>query len=132
MEEIIGLLVALAVIIFKVVGKKLEKSGEIAPENAEDSRTESAESPFDVTKWIEEAMREVQIPVEPAAVEELPQQLKFVEEAPSAVVKPAPVQKKVIANPLMTGAPEKTRENIDPKKLIVYSEIMKPKFKEEN
>lgn len=110
MEEIIGLLVALAAIIFKVVGKRLEKSGAPAAGIPEDSPEEPAGNPFDVKKWIEE----------------VPKPKPFIEEAPRAVVKPAPK-----VNILKEDAPE-VKEKIDPKKLVVYSEIMKPKFKEEN
>ena len=112
MEEILGLLVALAVIIFKVVGKRLEKSGAPAPEYAEDSGEETPVNPFDVKKWIEEVSKELEVKQEPAAgaapVMEVPRMKPVVEEAPRA------------------------KEKIDPKKLVVYSEIMNPKFKDEN
>ena len=115
MEEIIGLLVALAAIIFKVVGKRLEKSGAPAAGIPEDSPEEPAGNPFDVKKWIEEG----------------PKPKPFIEEAPRAVIKPAPKADVRKVNILKEDDP-KVREKIDPKKLVVYSEIMKPKFKEEN
>jgi hypothetical protein len=135
MEEIIGLLVALAAIIFKVVGKRLEKSGAPASGIPEDSPEEPAGNPFDVKKWIEEVTKELEVnapevndvPVaEPVPVKEVPKPKPFIEEAPRAVVKPAPK-----VNIMKEDAPE-VKEKIDPKKLVVYSEIMKPKFKEEN
>ena len=135
MEEIIGLLVALAAIIFKVVGKRLEKSGAPAAGIPEDSPEEPAGNPFDVKKWIEEVTKELEVnapevndvPVaEPVPVKEVPKPKPFIEEAPRAVIKPAPK-----VNILKEDAPE-VKEKIDPKKLVVYSEIMKPKFKEEN
>ena len=135
MEEILGLLVALAVIIFKVVGKRLEKSGAPAPEYAEDSGEETPVNPFDVKKWIEEVSKELEVKQEPAAgaapVMEAPRMKPVVEEAPRAVAKPA---SKVIAPKAAVPGDDapRAKEKIDPKKLVVYSEIMNPKFKDEN
>ena len=125
MEEIIGLLVALAAIIFKVVGKKLEKSAVPGTEDSADS-------------WLEEVVKEIG---------EEDQQ----EEASGAVVKPmatptpaqypAPASRKpaprkpankAVPTPVVTNESPKVREKIDPKKLVVYSEIMKPKYLDEN
>lgn len=140
MEEIIGLLVALAAIIFKVVGKRLEKSGAPAAGIPEDSPEEPAGNPFDVKKWIEEVTKELEVNapevndvpvVEPVPVKEVPKPKPFIEEAPRAVIKPAPKADVRKVNILKEDDP-KVREKIDPKKLVVYSEIMKPKFKEEN
>ena len=145
MEEIIGLLVALAAIIFKVVGKRLEKSGAPDAGVPGDSAEETVGNPFDVKKWIEEVTKELEVnapevnarevndvPVaEPVPVKEVPQPKPFIEEAPRAVIKPAPKADVRKVNILKEDDP-KVREKIDPKKLVVYSEIMKPKFKEEN
>ena len=134
MEEIIGLLIALAAIILKVVGKKLEKSAVSGTGNTEDSHEPSQDGPLDVAKWLEEVMKETQVLEEPAPIEE-PQPVKTFEEAPRAVVQPAvdavrPVRKTV--KPVLLEEAQKETEKIDPKKLVVYSEIMKPKFKDEN
>ena len=133
MEEIIGLLVALAAIVFKVVGKRLEKSAtSAAPEvNSSD------DDPFDIGKWVAETMEERDFVEEPARTQVRETPAPFVEEAPRAVVVSAKAPKaaktpKKPSRPVVTEDAPKVREKIDPKKLVVYSEIMKPKFKEEN
>ena len=99
MEEILGLLIIIAVSIFKAVNKKLEKSG---TPTAPAAPAPEQENPFDFKRWIEEA---------PKAVEP---------------VTPAP-------KPIMEVAEEKPeKEKIDPKKLIIYSEIMTPKCMNNN
>ena len=133
MEEIIGLLVALAAIVFKVVGKRLEKSAtSAAPEvNSSD------DDPFDIGKWVAEAMEERDFVEESARTQVRETPVPLVEEAPRAVAvaakapKVAKVPKKP-SKPVVTEEAPKVREKFDPKKLVVYSEIMKPKFKEEN
>ena len=137
MEEIIGLLVALAAIIFKVVGKKLEKSAVPGTGNTEDSHEESAGNPFDVKKWLEEVVAEVkdETESEPVPVREIPEPMQPVEEGSRSVVKVAAVAKKPVNKPVKSAVTEdkpKVGEKIDPKKLVVYSEIMKPKYLEEN
>ena len=127
MEEIIGLLVALAAIIFKVVENRLKSSGTDAPAQERpdagqmwrefteifgDGKPEEAFPPVAPMPEVEES------PVETAQIQVNTQ--TYVE-APRAVV-------------MTAAAPDKAsnKENIDLKKLVVYSEIMKPKFKEEN
>ena len=124
MEELIGLLIAVGAVIFKVVESRLEKSGKkaqpVVPE-------EQSEPDFDFKGWVREALYdeaeaakpEVPLPqpeaVKPKPVEDVVRQTK-----PAAKKKPV----------LMEEAPEKKGEKIDPKKLVIYSEIMKPKFTE--
>ena len=93
MEEIIGLLVIVAIAIFKGVSKKLEQSGTnpsapVRSTTANEPDPESANEP----------------------------------EAKPQVVRKA-VEKPV-------EEPVKQKEKIDPKKLIIYSEIMNPKCNE--
>ena len=100
MEEIIGLLVVLAIGIFKAVSKKLENAGTQQP-------TETFE------------------PVEgPVAPKPVPRKAK-----PSTieiVTRQTAPKKPILEEPEQEGPKEK----IDPKKLVLYSEIMKPKFNE--
>ena len=122
MEEILGLLIIIAVSIFKAVNKKLEKSGTPTAPDAPAHEQEVQENPFDFKRWIEEAMPEAEV-VQPEPV-------KVFEEAPKVVepVKPVPTPK-----PVMEVAEEKPeKEKIDPKKLIIYSEIMTPKCMNNN
>ena len=120
MEEIIGLLIALGAVILKVVGNRLEKSGKkTAAPVASDKDSEGG---LDVKGWILEALEE--------AKEEV---LGEEEVVTPPVVRPAavkPVAKPVSKPMLQEETPEKKGERIDPKKLVIYSEIMKPKYTE--
>ena len=154
MEEIIGLLVILAVSIFKGIGKKLEQSGKqtgpakpvrpsipekpVIPTPAQDT----FENPFDFKKWIEEVVKEAETemkgpePELPAAVEEaVASEIDVVPVAEQ--VKPAvkvPARPKAVKPVVKLPEEEKKtdKEKIDPKKLIIYSEIMTPKCMSNN
>ena len=93
MEEIIGLLVIVAIAIFKGVSKKLEQSG---TNPSAPVRPTTANEP------------------EPAP-------------APEPETKPQ-VVRRTVDKPV--EEPVKQKEKIDPKKLIIYSEIMNPKCNE--
>ena len=93
MEEIIGLLVIVAIAIFKGVSKKLEQSG---TNPSAPVRPTTANEP------------------EPAP-------------APEPEAKPQ-VVRRTVDKPV--EEPVKQKEKIDPKKLIIYSEIMNPKCNE--
>lgn len=93
MEEIIGLLVIVAIAIFKGVSKKLEQSG---TNPSAPVRPTTANEP------------------EPAP-------------APEPETKPQ-VVRRTVDEPV--EEPVKQKEKIDPKKLIIYSEIMNPKCNE--
>lgn len=112
MEEIIGLLVLLAAAVFKAVNKKLEKSGEQALPGK---------------------------PVRPEPLRETEREWKQEQTpAPAPTPVPVPKQQPAVARsqtqarkfPVQTETPERKKEKIDPKKLIIYSEIMSPKCNE--
>ena len=132
MDELITLVIIAAAIIFKVVGKKLGSSGgdEVFPtipvdpdmkkyldddDDMVDDETEFHD-PFFRSKpvvdevVIEEAERA--LPVQPV-------------HKPMAPAKPVEVKAQT---PILEEEQPKQKERIDPKKLIVYSEIMKPKY----
>ena len=143
METIIGLLFILLPVILKLVGKRLEQSGQ--PEKAKklqdlldtvydgkdddklkDEQDDGLEVEYDDDGQIvsvhpkmvwkpEPIVPVVEKKVEPAAQIHL---WEVKEGIPATKKKPM----------LVEEAPKKKRENIDPKKLVVYSEIMKPKF----
>ena len=143
METIIGLLFILLPVILKLVGKRLEQSGQ--PEKAKklqdlldtvydgkdddklkDEQDDGLEVEYDDDGQIvsvhpkmvwkpEPIVPVVEKKVEPAAQIHLWEVKEGV-----AAVKKKPM--------LVEEAPKKKREKIDPKKLVVYSEIMKPKF----
>lgn len=102
METIFGLLFILLPVIFKLIGKKLEQSGKAGPivEVLSETFEESSDEPVP-----EPVAKPIETPVEKPVVE----------------FKPAPM-------PEQKQKPE--AEKIDPKKLVIYSEIMKPKFTE--
>ena len=108
METIIGILGAIAVLIFKVIEKKMKDSAQIPREHEEvfpDLREDVAEPEI------------VYVPKEKAV--EVPK-----EKAPAPTKRNAPpvkMQKEA------SESPDK-KEKIDPKKLVVYSEIMNRKY----
>lgn len=131
MDELITIVIIAAAIIFKVVGKKLGSagSGEVFPTlpvdpdmmNIPDAESESedVQEPFFMPRPVY---------VEPAADEMVVEEAERALPAkPAAPVKPAQVK---IQTPILEEEQPKQREKIDPKKLIIYSEIMKPKYKE--
>ena len=137
MEEIIGLLVVLAVGIFKAVNKKFEDAGKQPQKPSQPFGPFGSLDPFDKDQ-------EVFVPkAEPAAprrepVTPRPMKPKPVEVKPAAV-KPQPmtfdledVQRQTKTRKPMLIEEEETspKEKIDPKKLVLYSEIMTPKFNE--
>lgn len=130
MEEIIGLLIALAAVIFKAVGNRLEKSGK-TPSAPVTSEEDPETGGLDVKGWILEALEEAKGEVlgEEEAAEPEPF-IEPVEGATHPVIRPAAATP--AAKPkkpmLQEETPEKKGEKIDPKKLVIYSEIMKPKF----
>ena len=150
MEEIIGLLIALAAVILKAVSSRLEKSGRkpSAPVTSEDDPEDDG---IDVTGRIIEALEEAK--GETAKPEMNFEHKGQIVEVKPVVVQPEPVKPAVEpvsfmetvnrttrpkAEPLRPAAKRKMLqedetsgkkgEKIDPKKLVIYSEIMKPKF----
>ena len=110
MEEIIGLLVILAAAIFKAVNKKLENAGgkpEVFVPQAEPV----------VVK---------QEPVVPKPKPAAPTRKKANPSTVEVVERQTVSKKPILLEEEETGPKEK----IDPKKLVLYSEIMKPKFNE--
>ena len=136
MDELITIVIVAAAIIFKVVGKKLGSAGsdEVFPTlpvdpdmmNIPDAESESedVQEPFFMPRPVY-----VEPVVDEMVVEEAERALpaKPAVQKPAAPVKPAQVK---IQTPILEEEQPKQREKIDPKKLIIYSEIMKPKYKE--
>ena len=123
METIFIILVIILPIVFKLIGKKLEQAGK---QNAPQSTGNQEQ----IEDWAEVLRRHIeaqQMPQEP----ELPvQEERIIPDvrpvAPKA--KPSVVQTKPV---ILAEPEEEEKEKIDKKKLILYSEIMKPKYKEE-
>ena len=142
METIIGLLFILLPFIFKVIGKRLENAGkeEQAGKIREFSKkyleSESDDEAMeDIRQWfngepatvegesVSESAAEpvVEGPVVPAS--------RMTEEA-VPVLKAKRKEKRKTPILLEEETEEKRKEKIDPKKLVIYSEIMKPKYTE--
>ena len=133
MEEIIGLLIVVGTLILKVVGNRLEKSGKKAAPEAVPQ--EEPEVDFDFKGWVREALYDAE--AEAKAEEPLDQAPVVMKPEAEAVrvqpkpVQPKPVKKPVVRKPMLEEEESgKKGEKIDPKKLVIYSEIMKPKFTE--
>ena len=114
-DSIIGLLFVLLPAILGLVGKKLEKAGK------DGKKTPSVPEVFPAVK--------------PDAVEDEGQRsvVKKTKPKPAPVPVPQtapvrPVQKKSKAPYDVQEDKPRNREKIDPKKLVIYSELMKPKF----
>ena len=101
METIIGLLIFLVPIVFKLIGKRLEQAAKMNPPTA----------PDDTEPMIPRPMSEDSV------------------EKP-APKKPKHPKKPVKRAPILVEEEKKPKEKIDVKKMIVYSEIMKPKYAE--
>ena len=133
MEEIIGLLIVVGTLILKVVGNRLEKSGKKAAPEAVPQ--EEPEVDFDFKGWVREALYDAE--AEAKAEEPLDQAPVVMKPEAEAVrvqpkpVQPKPVKKPVVRKPILEEEESgKKGEKIDPKKLVIYSEIMKPKYTE--
>ncbi|MBR5836658.1 MAG: hypothetical protein IKY66_10945 [Bacteroidales bacterium] len=123
METIIGLLFILLPVILKLIGKKLEQSGktdasETLREIVESMGEDNDESP--IVEWLKE---------KPKATAVQPVPRPEAKQNPKENVKPV-VKKPKPRTPILVEEEKKKGEKIDPKKLVIYSEIMKPKFTE--
>lgn len=128
MEELIGLLLAAAILVFKYVGKRLEQSGSSGKARKVREFADALDgedSPMHDWEYLgkalfgEKDMESVNVPEKVVAAEVNPL--------------PAPAQAKPVKSRkhlLNEVVPKEKKDRIDPKKLVVYSEIMKPKFKE--
>ena len=133
METIIGLLFILLPIIFKLIEKKLQQSGTAAQQETVRQIKDLFEmEENDLTDEIDDDVEpEIGDYVEPEPKFEVNPVIEFLEKVEPQVVKPAaPAQKKRTAPILMEEKDNKKKEKIDPKKLVLYSEIMKPKHQE--
>ena len=129
METILTLLLFLLPVIFKLIGKKFEKSGQ--PEKAQKVREilqtfgeDEPEVVFDDEGHVAE-VKPVVMEAPKYEVEEKVERQTVQQPQP---VKPQPAKKR---KPMLEEPEERKREKIDPKKLVIYSEIMKPKYTEQ-
>lgn len=136
METIIGLLFILLPIIFKLIEKRLQNSGkaeqagkvrelaELFQDKDSSSDVEGDESAF------EKSAEPITVPVVELPVKKEP--VKVVAPKPqNTFVEGQRMTRKKKAPAILLEEPEiKKKEKIDPKKLVIYSEIMKPKYQD--
>ena len=135
MEELTGILFVVGAIVLKVIEAKFKKAAkQPAPKvQPQEVFPEVTDQTGGLPKWLEDMERELRQvepqpePVVPAPVEVKPEPAptRTFEEAQKPMKK-APV--KPARKPILKEEEKKTREKIDPKKLIVYSEIMNRKY----
>ena len=148
METIIGLLFILLPLIFKLIGKKFEQAGQ--SERAEkmreiaqtlrggDDDDEGDPWELDDDGQVTEVRPAAPAPVVPVApVAPTPVVVRPVQSVQQTMAenvtrqttsRPKPTVK--AKRPILEEETKKKGEKIDPKKLVIYSEIMKPKFTE--
>ncbi len=123
-EIIIGLLVIGVPLIFRLIGRRLEKSGsETAGQfrKIAEAFDDEQGDPFEGVTVVYEMPEEARTAT---VSDEAPRQIEPKAQKPAKpVAKPVKPKKTV----LLEEKSEKV-EKIDPKKLVIYSEIMKPKY----
>lgn len=131
MEEIIGILVVVVLAIVKIIDKKFSSASAKPASGAEthevfpEIEVEEAERPvYRHERMYPEFHRPE--PIQP--VQTMPEHFAG-QSVEKPVAKPAARSAaKKDTKSILKEEPEKTREKIDPKKLIVYSEIMNRKY----
>lgn len=122
METIIGLLFILLPVIFKLISRNLEKSGnpDTARKVRDIAQTLGGEEEPVLSDWDFGHIRMEEPEPEPEPVMPVAQKLDI----PVREGTPVTVRKPILEE----EKPVKKGEKIDPKKLVIYSELMKPKF----
>ncbi len=123
METIIGLLFILLPVIFNLIGKRLEQSG----------KTDKAGELREIAKTLDADPEPVREPVREPVVQTREPDLPTGEVVDRTTTKPKNVTAKPSVTPrkkVLVEEEKKKGEKIDPKKLVIYSEIMKPKYTE--
>ena len=142
METIIGLLFILLPLIFKLIGKKFEQAGqseraEKMREIAQTLRGGDDDDEGDPWELDDDGQVTEVRPAAPAPVAPTPVVVRPVQSVQQTVTenvtrqttsRPKPTVK--AKRPILEEETKKKGEKIDPKKLVIYSEIMKPKFTE--
>ncbi len=146
-DIIIAVLFIVIPVVFKAIGNRLEKSGKTEKagkfKKVAESFVDEDDKEDTIQGWLLEKMDRKEKPVEPVPLDPAPVVvMKPIEpevdimdyiDKPETVVKrqvkhlpPQTTVKKPAI--LLEDEPEKKGEKIDPKKLVIYSEIMKPKY----
>ena len=139
METILTLLLIFLPVIFKLIGKKFEQAGQ--PDKAEKVRelmktlggdTEDGGDPF--SEWFGNSKEPEPESVSDDQVDEYepePQPIPVYEFTEKVERQTVPASQPAARKPILEEAVQpKSGEKIDPKKLVIYSEIMKQKYTE--
>lgn len=134
MEELTGILFVVGAIVLKVIEAKFKKAAkQPAPKvQPQEVFPEVTDQTGGLPKWLEEESQMESPGPQPEPVKPAPVEVKP-EPAPTITFEEArkPMKKvpvKPARKPILQEEEKKTREKIDPKKLIVYSEIMNRKY----
>ena len=122
METIFTLILVLLPVIFKLIGKRLENAG---------TQPQAIDEQQPIEDWAEVLRRHIEAQQQDESVPVTPVQDTPVQERVMPATKDQP-RKPLYkpAKPILQEEDNKKKEKIDTKKLIVYSEIMKPKYTE--
>lgn len=125
METIFTILIFILPIVFKLIGKKLEQAGQ------QSAQVQNGQEKIE--DWAEVLRRHLELRQQgqdlPSVEMETPAYQTEVQETVPPQKTPArPVVKSSM--PILKEEPQKDKVKLDKKKLIVYSEIMKPKYTE--
>ena len=124
METILGLLLILLPAIFKLVEKKLKASGKaVAADQVHEWSEIFGNSEDDVEDAPSAPSAKEQVVTEPVVLRPVIPQPEPVRPKPAR-----PKVNKTSSKVLLQEEALKKKEKIDPKKLVIYSEIMKQKF----
>lgn len=127
METILGLLLVLLPLVFKLVEKKLKASGKVETAEKVHEWAEMFGKDEDWEKDDEDEDDTLSVqPAAPARPVDAPQVVSLQPKTRPEPVKP--VTRMKAPKPAVVEDDTKKKEKIDPKKLVIYSEIMKPKF----
>lgn len=127
METILGLLLVLLPLVFKLVEKKLKASGKVETAEKVHEWAEMFGKDEDWEKDDEDEDDTLSVqPAAPARPVDAPQVVSLQPKTRPEPVKP--VTRMKAPKPAVVDDDTKKKEKIDPKKLVIYSEIMKPKF----
>ena len=135
METIIGLLMILLPVVLKLVGKRLEQAGKVQQPMTSQEQEPIEDWEETLRKYLEQQTDPESLNPEPLAPEPLvPEPMVKDSVEAHAAAKPKKQkqhQKKTVKKaPILLEEEKKQKEKIDLKKMIVYSEIMKPKYTE--
>ena len=119
METIIGLLIVIVPLVFRLIGRKLEQAGQQPGPEVEH-----------VEDWAEVLRRHVELQQAAAADSVTPQEQEDVLPKAKKKTKTEATKAPKVSKPVFLEESPKKKEKIDVKKMIVYSEIMKPKYTE--